>query len=290
MKTKLLIALALVVASAQTVTHQSGVQTHDRIELIGRYYVSGVARHSSIGRQIWIDYVATSSGPGDARIAADSVTRTVNFNPTSTAVLDSRLLAVAGRSLSDPDHTRIELWSLAEPTVALVTDPATGARRHELSGAEIRSTSVVFESSAQGMRGVRRMIRLRGKPSSLLVQFDDSADLYEVDYGTVPASAILKFKSSPGSGSGSSVAPVIARLSDRSLDTTHGRRHSTAGFIYLLMPQMRAGQAANAPDAALALIDADYDGSIDTWQDASASQLRAWRDSGYVEVDLATKW
>jgi len=285
MKTEFLVALALFFAPPQSSTHHPETQTYDRIELTGRYYISGVARHSSIGKQVWVDYVATSSGPGDARIAADSVTRAVDFVPTSTAVLNSRLIAVGGRSSADPSVSRIELWSLTEPTVALVTDPATGSRSHVMSGAEITGASLAFESSAAGMRGVRRMIRLRGKPSSLLVQFDDSADSYELDYASSPASATLKFKSAPGGA-----APVIARLSDRALDATHGRRHSTAGFIYLLMPQMRAGQLPDAPDAGLALIDADYDGAIDTWLDASANQLRAWRDSGYVEVDLASKW
>jgi hypothetical protein len=42
--------------------------------------------------------------------------------------------------------------------------------------------------------------------------------------------------------------------------------------------------------AALALIDADCNGTIDSWNDPTAEQLQAWSASGYVEMDLCTKW
>lgn len=272
----------------------------ERMEVQSNAYLTATARHRLLDKSIHIDYYATESGPRDWPIANKSLVIQTSYYPTAVSFLADDLIAVAGkRSGAAGDDTVVELWSLTVPTVVYSPPSPTGEVDASIRGARVVSQTIVLEVEESGKDMVCAILRLRGKPSSMLVQFWDSRDVYELEFSEAlsptepppadPFPMTLVLSATPGSG-----APYVSELADHRRVWVRGATHQTAGYVYTWMAAA-SRQLADAPDGAPALtfFDTDMDGHIDGWGTQTAQQNQAMGlldQSLYVELGLCQEW
>mgnify|MGYP001238727032 CR=1 FL=1 len=259
------------------------IQTFDLMEHIGRYYVVGRVDASARLGTVHLAYSANRTGPREHPLATASLrVEADGFTPTVAAVVDPTHVAVAGHR-SD-GVTVVELWSVTEPTVSSSVD-ASGSRTYSLSTPTVSAKQPLLTVNTAGRRGVRRLVKVRGKPASLLVQFHDSRDLYELDYSVSPSALTLLYAARPGAS-----AQVLADLLHDDLRSTFAARHSQLGCLYIFAPTLATTDENAHASPEVALVDEDCDGDIDSILHPTREERVAWADAGYVEWGLATRW
>ena len=165
-------------------------RTLDRIELVeGGFLVQGTAGYDLDARRVWVTYAATRTGVRPQGAGAQTVEERTAFWPTAVAVLDDQSLAVGGRFAGAGEPlTVVEVWRLRRPRIE--TD-ARGQGR--LEGLGVLERTRIYESARAGRDMVRALVRLRGRPGTLLAQFHDSGDVVELEYGPVRAPDVMTF-------------------------------------------------------------------------------------------------
>jgi hypothetical protein len=263
-----------------------GYKTVDAIEIVGRYYIHGTTDQAAGSQTVYIDYIATLSGPREQPLVAELLSVKAEFAVTATAVIDPDHIAVGGQeSTAQGTRTIVEIWALQRPSVQVVTNPATGTREHTMSVGQVTQRQRVFEAlAAPGREGIRRLVKVRGVPTALFVQFHDSGDLCSLDWSAIPATVTRVL--SPVANSG---VPHVPGLNETRFQLLDGRTHSEAGCMYVLGPPSTPGNADVAPFS-LVLFDNDCNGTIDSWSYKSPSELSGFYDSGYREIGLATRY
>lgn len=263
-----------------------GYKTQDSLEVVGRYYIHGATDQASGAPTLWINYIATLSGPREQPLASEMLEVDAGFAVTASAPLDVDHIAVGGQQTSASGTLNIvEIWTLRRPSVDVVVDPVTFERKHALDVGAVTSRVRVLEQAATpGRTGVRRLVRVRGKPAAVFCQFHDSGDLYEIDYSI--ASPTLTRRFSPAANTG---VPQVPDLNAARFKWLDGRRHATEGCMYVFYEPVAPGNGSRSPFC-LTLIDSDCDGNIDTWRHMELAELSELYDSGYKEIGLATRW
>jgi hypothetical protein len=242
-------------------------RTLDRIELVadGRL-VQGTPGYDLAKRRVWVTYAATSTGVHPRAQDARTVEEATGFWPTAVAVLDEEHLAVGGR-FAEPSEpaTVVEVWRLRRPRVEV---DLRGVAR--LVGLGVVERTRIYTSTTPGRDMVRTLVRLRGRPGTLLAQFHDSGDVVELEYGPVRAAGPWRaddgrvvLTARPQAGALYVPALVNRALVEVSVQETRG------GFTYTLRPppSLRlAGRRPGPEERTLRLIDSNGDGAIDAWR------------------------
>jgi hypothetical protein len=169
--------------------------------------------------------------------------RSTNYWPTSAEVIVANKIAVAGKERGT-GYTRIEVWTLTAPSFEV---PSAGPGLQPQPDL-VADVQLVYRAAIPGRDTVSAMVHVRGKPSSLFVQFYDSRDLYELDWSTParPISLVLERSSEPG-------------LGVDGYNYIMAGDHKTQGFVYVFM------EVDCVPTIeGLVLCDSDRDGDIDT--------------------------
>jgi hypothetical protein len=286
---RLLSALAVAAFVPQSIdvpTSVLGYETQDGIEIVGRYYILGKPSHAAGQHRVWINYFATLSGPREKPLVSEMLQADTTYSVTATAAIDATHVAVAGQSSTTSSTTTVvELWTLRQPTVQVTTDPVTHERTHQMDvGAVTNRQQVLSLADVAGKNGVRRLVKVRGKPASLFVQFHDSGDLYELDCTTSPPT--LTKRLSPNANAG---VPQVAELNESRFKWLSGRKHKQEGCMYVLEPELEPGNAQIAPFC-YGLFDANCDGTIDSWKALTTDDIADLYGAGYDEIELATRW
>lgn len=273
----------------------------DRMEVESNGYLTATARHRIHDKSVHIDYYATGSGPRDLPILANkSLTVATSYHPTAVAFLEDGWLAVAGKWAGTAGNsTVIEIWGLAVPQIVQSIPPSGGEANTVIRGARVLNRTVVLNIEEPGKAMVCAMLRVRGKPASMFVQFWDSRDLYELDFSEVldpstppppvpfPISKVLS--ATPGGS-----APFAPDLADKRRVWVRGATHSTAGYVYTwIAPAHEQIAAGSGGVPALTLFDTDRDGDIDTWGLQTQQQnlaLGLLDPTQYEEMGLCQKW
>lgn len=275
-------------------------ESWDGMENLGpTYNVFGRSGHLLLEKRAFASYSAIQIAGGQVVVSKD-LDEAVAYWPTATTFLERDLIAVAGKGQNTTqDNTIIELWKLTVPSVRAALDPQSGQSMLELFPLAVRGKVTVFDEVFEGRSVVRGMVRLRGKPYSMLVHFYDSGDLYELDYkdavvpppqGTEATFPLTKvFRATPGTD-----VPFVPALADREMLWMHGATHQTLGHIYFLWPSFEVQKALGATKPiALSMFDTDGDGALDTWNRNTAQQNQTTgvqNESLYTEKFLRTVW
>jgi hypothetical protein len=255
----------------------------DRVELIGNYYITGRAEVNLTLKTVDFPYYAKAMPPtsGD-EIAVSRTSSSVPYWPTNAATLDNTTVIVAGKGADlNQQNTIIELWRVTTPAVVFEHNPSTGVNEPRLTGVRVLSRTVVYEAAVVGRDIVRNVVKLRGKPYSVLVQFHDSGDLYELDCTQAvapteppptprfPLTKILR--ATPGTD-----VPFVVELADPARNWTNGATHVTHGYVYGFWVDLETQLRASGPTGpSLTLFDSDRDGTIDWWGVLSPEQGQA---------------
>ncbi len=259
-----------------------GYATFDRIEIVAPYYISGIPTVFPKSKEVSFSYIAYNSPPVEGQFVAFGIhTEAVSFWPTTAAVLDNETVAVAGKG-GDVDQimTTIEIWKLTTPKVVFEVDPTTGQAHSSVTGVRVRSRTVVYNEAALGRDMVRALLRIRGKPHSIFVQFHDSNDLYELDYTQavlptspppVPRFPLTKlFGGTPGTD-----VPYVPELADRSRKCVSGSTHITQGVLYSWWVGLEDQMTNSGYAKPLIAGDWDNNGVIDGWSIPTKEQNQA---------------
>jgi hypothetical protein len=190
---------------------------------------------------------------------------TVGYWPTYAEVVDSTTVLVAGKDRSG--DTRIERWTVTLPIVTQLV----GGGGYSVEVQPLADIEVLYDAAVVGKDMIRTMFRVRGKPSSALVQFYDSGDLYEINWGVAPYSLTTVLAAS--------AEPALTQV----YNAFDAGDHSSLGYVYIL-----ADNANFFSVPALILVDSNRDGTMDghytmTWQAYHAAGLD--NAANYVELN-----
>lgn len=278
----------------------AGVESWDGMEnLAGAYSVRGNISHQLHQKEIQLAYRAKLDSTGQEVCEAD-IDESIAFWPTYATFLAPDLVAVAGKG-QDPAqlNTVIEIWQLRVPQVRVSIHPTTGQSQLDLFPLGVRSKTTVYDAAVEGRDMVRALLRVRGQPNGLLVQFCDSGDLYALDYGDAvdpPANPaerdypmVKLFRATPGTD-----VPYVPGLGDHRRLWMHGADHQTLGQMYVLWPsfEVRTSEGSAAP-LPIVFFDGDRDGDLDARQQSTAAQNQSngiLDESSYTEKFLRTQW
>ena len=168
----------------------------------------------------------------------------VGYWPTAADAVATDKLVVAGRDRTG--GTRIELWVLDVPTVKTGQVPGRQTP-YQLIAKPIRDITLLYSGAVAGKDTVRGLIGVRGAQTKAIVHFQDSRDLYTLDWGSAPYNLVLL--------SSKSQHPELGT----EFDTYRGGDHQTLGYIYLL------GNITDQTVGPLYLLrDSNRDGAIDS--------------------------
>ncbi len=276
----------------------SSYRTVDRAEIVGPYYISYFPTLNLPEKTVTFLSQAQPVPPGEGGyVGTEKHYESVGFWPTTAAILDNETVAVAGKG-GDIDQvmTTIEVWKMTTPFVTFRIDPLTGLQEPTIANLQVRSRTVVYNDAVVGRDIVRALIRVRGKPSSMFVQFHDSNDLYELDYTQavaptspppVPRFPLTKlFRGTPGTD-----VPFVPELADRSRNWVSGATHNTQGVRYCWWVSLDDQITNSNYVKTLEASDWDKNGTIDAWSVPTAEQNQAaglLDISQHTEVRLAT--
>jgi hypothetical protein len=137
-------------------------------------------------------------------------------------------------------NTVIERWKLTKP---IVNSPAIGAAYME--SAIVAEIDTLYDEAHQGRDMVLRMLARPGQTNSVLVQFFDSKDLYDVSWTAASTSTTLV--------ASASALPAL----QTSFTFSWSRDHKTRGIVYVFRDE-------DVPNSTLVLIDQDRNKTIDS--------------------------
>lgn len=229
-------------------------------ELVDSDHVRGSVRIESREQQVEVVWRYSPAGSflhDDVR-SVETQTRSTSYWPTSAEVIAPNKIAVAGKERGT-GYTRIEVWTLTAPSFEV---PRTGPGLQPQPDL-VADVVLVHRAAITGRDTVSAMVHVRGKPSSLFVQFYDSRDLYELDWSapTRPLSLVLERASEPG-------------LAVDGYNYLMAGDHKTQGFVYIFM---ELDCVSTIPP--LVLCDSDRDGDIDTHGVRALTSSRdEWRE------------
>lgn len=208
----------------------------------------------------WTHYAV--HGPIRQKNGFKSQTVPCSFWPTRVAALDDHTIAVAGKR--PRGATIVEVWRVDPPDT---TDMGGGLVRLDPKAPRV---GTAFEEESPGMDMVSLLEPSLGSEASLLVQFNDSKDVYELKWATGAMHLIA------------STTPSTAVLFEPGLDgvfTTWTANHSVLGYVYV-------PKRVNSSVAEVVLLrDGDRDGDIDGVESLDNAQWKAYglgEDSLYL--------
>lgn len=187
----------------------------------------------------------------------------VRYYPTAVCVVGDDTLVVAG--INDHGHTIIEKWVFVwpQPMPGKVSSPTTG-----LTGVNVvlpirQTVKVLYSGDVLGKKYVRNLAPVQvvsGTPTSILVQFHDSSDVYSMALSDGAHTLIA------GSAGGGGVLGAIPALSVGAHHYLKAMDHKTLGFIYRFEPGMRYARPGpmQLVHSFIILQDADRDGAIES--------------------------
>lgn len=149
-------------------------------------------------------------------------------------------LIVAGVRPRD-GHTVIERWSLIYPS------PGYAGEDYSVTLGAVSSLYDARQVGRSGVRFLRRLERAAVSPTSLLVQFSDSNDLYVLDVTTGVLSLLWD-------------AQAVTHLKDARWKYVTSAEHSTHGYVY----SWHASEEAAVIETLVAL-DVNKDGTVESW-------------------------
>lgn len=246
--------------------------TRDRIQLVDDgHAIEGSAGYDLNARRVWVTYVATGPGLRPRAEGVRTLEERTAFWPTAVAVLDDEHVAVAGR-YSEPDTptTVVEVWRLRRPRLER---DASGTAHIE--GVGVMERVRIHTSSGPEDDLVRALVRLRGRPGTLLAVLHRTGEVVELEYGPVRAAGPWRADPervvlSPRPRDGALYVPGLVNRTLVEFEVRESGRSTT----YVLKPSagLRLASAGEPPeDRALYLVDSDGDGAIDAWRGGSAA-------------------
>jgi hypothetical protein len=168
----------------------------------------------------------------------------VGYWPTAADAVSADKLVVAGKDRTG--STRMELWSIDAPTVKTGQVPGRQTP-YQLIAKSIRDITPLYAGTVSGKDTVRGLIGMRGAQTKAIVHFQDSRDLYTLDWGHAPYDLVLL--------SSKNQHPELATQ----FDMYRGGDHQNLGYIYLL------GNITDQTVGPLYLFrDSNRDGTIDS--------------------------
>lgn len=182
-----------------------------------------------------------------------------SFHPTNAEVVDNDTLLVAG--FSSTGTTILEKWTFAWPLQMPFpqADPSTGISTVPVVVPPRTETTVLYKQDVTGRRFVRGLSaqkRSSGAPTSAIVWFNDSRDLYEINL----SSGQLSLLASPGSQQGAlGQIPELTNLYDRISSS-----EMIGGPYYYFFGRTDWTYSASSAQSILVFEDSDKDGSLDT--------------------------
>jgi hypothetical protein len=214
-------------------------------ELVYSDQLHGSVRVKCREQEVEIDwrYSPTASFLPENVRSAQTQFRATRYWPTSAEVIGTNKIAVAGKE-PGTDDTLIEVWTVTAPSFEV---PKTGPGWRPQPDL-VASMELVYRAAIVGQDTVSVMVHVRGKPSSLFVQFYDSRDLYELDWSAPsrPIKLVLARAAEPG-------------LAVDGYNYLMAGDHKTQGFVYVFM-ELDCVSTIEP----LVLCDSDRDGDIDT--------------------------
>jgi hypothetical protein len=212
-------------------------------------------------------------------VDSTSVTELVPYWATATTVLDDQTVAVAGKRQK---KTVLEVWGVALPPVIT---PVGGGTASFAASVAVTSRTVLLSLEEPGKDIVKWMVKNRGKPHAMFLQFSDSGDVYELDYSDLTNPVLTQILSGGAGGS----LPHTPELNSLELNCVVGSDHTQEGYTYVVFQDFEdQWQDDPNPIGAFTLFDHDRDGVIDDWGDvnAQAAALGLHDESQYVEYAL----
>ena len=204
------------------------------------------------GKALTLHWRYAPNGDFANPVAATKQVIAVGYWPTVAEVVSSTTVLIAGKERSG--DTRLERWIVVPP---LVVEPVGGGAT-ALGAQPVGDIEVLYDASVAGKDMIKVMHRVRGKPSSALVQFADSNVLYELNWNAAPF-ALTQV-----------LTPATEPALSNEYDYFFAGDHITNGFVYVF-----ADFDAHFASPALVLIDANRDGTIDARQTYTFAQYRA---------------
>lgn len=204
---------------------------------------------------------------------------TVAYWPTDVVRLADGAWLVSGK---DPVtfETIIERWDFANEGWARVTprpdvDPLTGSPECSWALPERTSAAELYREASPGRDVVDWCVEHPCKPHSVLVRFQDSKDLYELDLAPLRYTLIA----SPTLAS----APLRAGRAGPSIEHASWVRHATRGLLLVITPRGDLCGNIRWFMSRTVLADADEDGTFDRTYELSLEQ---WLNSDWADERL----
>ncbi|MEM1452816.1 MAG: hypothetical protein AAF726_13570 [Planctomycetota bacterium] len=209
--------------------------------------------YSTVRKVVEVDWFAArdipADGFGSTPVRSTRQAFAVPYFPTDVVALSRDSILVAGKYRGT--ETVIEQWTLRWPRkmprprasdVVEVAEPTEVSRRE------------VYRGDLAGQRIVHKMCRMRHDPAIVMLQFDDSTDLRQLDLGTGELSTIATM-------SGARALGPVPGLADGHPFVWTGD-HSTRGYVYVFGTKGSAFVRTERPDT-IVLCDVDRDGTLD---------------------------
>lgn len=220
--------------------------------------------------------------------ATDDQVFTTRHYPTASCVVSGSMVVVCGKT--DSGDTLIESWLLAwpSPMPAPSTNVQTGVTSVGIALPSLGARTELYKATVIGRALVRNVTSLRrsmGAPQHLVLQFDDSNDIYSLDLATKTLT-LLGSSSSPGGSLG--VLPLTSGQDCLLFGNKIGG--SETGYSYTFA-ETRWGSSMAVEDpnfVTMVLVDSDRDGVIDNVRQYTNAQRKA---DGWTElVNFANYW
>lgn len=213
----------------------------NQIQLDNKYRASAFA--DCDGKKVSVFWRYSAAGNFEATQAAKDQVMAVGFWPTAAEFVAQTRLVVAGKERDG--RTRIEVWTIRKPLL-LQSAPGVVPATIALDPQPVADIQVVYDEATTGRDMVRALIQRRGPGSGVLVQFQDSKTLYELNWKDEPYALVPLFTTA--------TEPLLLN----EYDTFVAGNHSVEGYVYALSICDDLGQTPW-----LILKDQNRDGTID---------------------------
>ncbi len=274
---------------------------NNALEQVRAGYQAGRVSTSAVNKRVRIEWTAMalmngSSPTEDAwgntslRWSTDTQDFTTRYWPTACCVLDNSSLVVCGKTQAG--DTIIELWPLEwpDPMPLPVTSIQTGVTKVGIALPMLGTKTTLYTGNAVGKQLVRNACGIRrstGSAANLLIQFDDSNDIYTLDLTT---HALALLASATNSGGALGIVPSLATGEQDYVEFGDKIGGAETGYTYTF-GYTRWGSPMCVYDPnyqTLILLDANRDGIIEATRYYTNDQRVAggWTDS----TNFANYW
>ena len=187
-----------------------------------------------------------------------------SFWPTCARPIGNGVLLVAGKNRRT-GATIIEVWTLNPPTLSPAETPGAPPT---LKAGSVADINPVYSGNEAGKSLVRQAMRHRGVSNGVIIQFDDSRDLYTLNTDTAAMSPIASPDATRAANLGCWHTPLLSKNTDGGC-----RELVNGGYVYMF--GVRVGcvpdDDVNQP-VCLMLFDNDKNGTLDAFQTLASDQ------------------